>query len=144
MVRIFPILTKEMSELRSGTRGEGISNTGLPEDICSQKPLDDWFLGYSPGSVFLWDIFFTIQQSGFPVIIHIYISHTYTNRQAHNLHYTCTLSCCLWWQATISRTGSLTQTDPLSNRQCWKPPVIVKPHGKKLVFPSYTLNIFEG
>lgn len=140
-MRIFQILTKEISELRSNIRGQGIIDIGLPEDICSQKPWDDWFLGYSPGFMCLQDIYFTIQPSSFLTIIHIYISPTHANIQAHDLHYTCTLSLCLVTGDDF--VNRIINIDPLSNSQCWEPWVIVKPHGKKLLLSSYTLNVFK-
>lgn len=51
MVRILQILTKEISELRSDIKAQGIIDTGLTEAIWSQKPLDNWFLGDSPSSM---------------------------------------------------------------------------------------------
>ena len=90
--------------------------------------------------VFTGHMFYITQQSSFPIIIHIHISHKWGSTK-------CALHLHLFALSLVTGddfVNMIINTDPLSNRQRWKPQVIVKPHGKKLILPLYTLNIFEA
>lgn len=118
---------------------QGIVDTGLPE-LLLWPEATRWLISWlqSRFHVFIGPIFYTpaIQFSNY--YLHLYQSHTHkrtSTQPALHLH-PFTLSLV----TGNDFVNTIINTDPFSNRQCWK--VIVKQHGKKLVLPSYTLNIY--